>query len=307
MMHATLPIAPKSINRYPSRKAIGFILRWRQRQLLVLSESRLDPLAASICEKLQNQQYLTECLTRSPVKLVRLDPGLGESLLKHWANAGAQAHKAVFLWLPSTWDLPQRKKVQWGIKRFLDIGAAVALLLMLSPVMLLIALLVHQSSPGSIFFRQWRVGERGKLFQIMKFRTMVVNAEQLHWQVMGGQKGLHKCVDDPRVTPIGHWLRTLSLDELPQLLNVLRGEMSLVGPRPWALYDALRIGPDYQHRMNAMPGITGAWQVEARSNLLDLNAVSRKDLEYLHNWSLWGDLKLLLLTVPRVLAGFGAY
>jgi lipopolysaccharide/colanic/teichoic acid biosynthesis glycosyltransferase len=173
--------------------------------------------------------------------------------------------------------------------------------------MAVIALLVKTSSPGPIFFSQWRVGERGKLFRIIKFRTMVVNAEQLHHQVMGHQTGLHKLKNDPRVTPVGRWLRKLSLDELPQLWNVLRGEMSLVGPRPWALYDAVRIGVAQRQRLNALPGITGAWQVNGRSHLLDLHLVNSCDLHYLRTWSLWQDLKFLMLTIPKVLTGFGAY
>jgi len=150
------------------------------------------------------------------------------------------------------------------------------------------------------------VGERGRLFRIIKFRSMVTNADQLHAQVMSGQTGLHKCEDDPRVTTVGRWMRKYSLDELPQLFNVLRGEMSLVGPRPWALYDALRINGNAKRRLNSLPGVTGAWQVSARSTMLNIDAVTECDLQYLRNWSLWSDLKILLMTVPKVLSGFGA-
>jgi len=136
---------------------------------------------------------------------------------------------------------------------------------------------------------------------------MTIDAEEQHHQVMGDQSGLHKLVADPRTTSIGKWLRKYSLDELPQLFNVLRGEMSLVGPRPWALYDALRIDEAGKTRLNALPGITGAWQVETRSQLLDLNAVNKCDLEYLGSWSLIKDLKILLLTIPKVISGSGAY
>jgi lipopolysaccharide/colanic/teichoic acid biosynthesis glycosyltransferase len=173
--------------------------------------------------------------------------------------------------------------------------------------MLGLMLLIRICSPGPVFFRQWRIGERGKLFRIIKFRTMIVDAEKLHHQVMANQKGLHKREDDPRITPLGRWMRKYSLDELPQLVNVLRGEMSLVGPRPWALYDAVRISREGQKRLNALPGITGNWQVKARSNQLDIEAVNHCDLEYLRTWSLWEDLKLLLLTFPKVFSGFGAY
>ena len=121
------------------------------------------------------------------------------------------------------------------------------------------------------------------------------------------QKGLHKLEQDPRITCLGKWLRKYSLDELPQLFNVLRGEMSLVGPRPWALYDALRLEEKGKKRLNALPGITGAWQVTARSKLLDLDAVTNCDLEYLYDWSLVKDLKILMLTVPKVVNGSDAY
>jgi len=129
----------------------------------------------------------------------------------------------------------------------------------------------------------------------------------MHHQVMTDQDGLHKLENDPRVTSVGRWLRRHSLDELPQLINVLRGEMSLVGPRPWALYDVVRISPDLQQRLNALPGMTGAWQVQARSTQLDISVVNRSDLQYLESWSLRRDFKFLLLTIPKVLSGFGAY
>ncbi len=175
--------------------------------------------------------------------------------------------------------------------------------------MLTIAALIKASTPGPVLFRQWRVGQRGKLFRVLKFRTMTVNAEDSHHQVMADQMhtNLHKRDDDPRITPLGRWLRKYSFDELPQLLNVLLGEMSLVGPRPWALYDAVRIRPDLLERLNALPGITGAWQIQARSHLLDIDKVSDLDLDYLRNWSLAKDFKILLRTVPKVLSGFGAY
>ena len=136
---------------------------------------------------------------------------------------------------------------------------------------------------------------------------MYAGSERLHQKLMVNQNGLHKLKDDPRVTPIGRWLRKYSLDELPQLFNVLQGNMSLVGPRPWALYDSVRISPEQRPRLNALPGITGAWQVQMRSTLLDLNAVNQCDLQYLQQWSLKEDLRFLLLTIPKVLSGFGAH
>jgi lipopolysaccharide/colanic/teichoic acid biosynthesis glycosyltransferase len=235
---------------------------------------------------------------------------LGESTLREWAEACNQTGKALYLRLPSAAQLPNKRRgVLWSWKRLLDWSAALLLLTVLSPLFVGIALAIGLTSPGSVLFSQWRVGQRGKLFRVLKFRTMVIDAEQAHHGIMANQAAdcLHKREDDPRITPLGKWLRRYSLDELPQLINVLRGEMSLVGPRPWALYDAVRVRPEMQMRLNALPGITGAWQVEARSTLLDIDAVSDRDLEYLKNWSLRSDFKILLQTVPRVLSGSGAF
>lgn len=291
-------------------------LYWRQRQLLVLehvSPATLDRSRRSQpphLPPLSDLRWLTECLRRSPVRLVRIDAALGEPKLRAWAEACDRAGKALYLKLPSAAYLPQRRTgLRWWCKRALDWVLAVGLLIGFSPVMFAIAIAISVSSPGSILFEQWRVGERGKLFKVLKFRTMRSGAEAAHHQVMANQSKtcLHKRDDDPRVTPLGRWLRRYSLDELPQLINVIRGEMSLVGPRPWALYDAVRIHPEMQVRLNALPGITGAWQVEARSTLLDLDVVNRRDLDYLRNWSLAKDFRILLRTLPRVLSGFGAY
>lgn len=288
-----------------SKSFANYTLKWRQRQLFV-QRTNQDQTPYLPC--LEDQERLSACLERSQVELVRLSSDLSETEIIYWANACRQAGKKVFLQIPSTPLLPKKRaQFTWLCKRLLDQSIAIVALLLLSPLMLGLALLIYNQSPGSILFWQWRVGERGRLFQILKFRTMIEGAEELHHQIMANQPGLHKHKNDPRVTPIGRWMRRYSLDELPQLINVLRGEMSLVGPRPWALYDAIRISPEMRQRLNALPGITGAWQVAARSNLLDINAVTRCDLEYLKSWTFWQDLKILLLTIPKVFEGFGAY
>ena len=244
---------------------------------------------------------------RSIKELVKVDPEVGEQTLKHFADICHKSGKLLCLHLPYAHELPQNNKaIAWSLKRVADWMAALVILICLSPVMLVIAAIVALTSDGPIFFYQWRVGEQGRLFRIIKFRTMISDAEKLHSAVMSGQTGLHKCEIDPRVTPVGRWMRKYSLDELPQLFNVLRGEMSLVGPRPWALYDALRISGHGKRRLNSLPGVTGAWQVSARSTMLDLDDVTDCDLRYLRNWTLWSDLKILLMTIPKVLSGFGA-
>ena len=242
------------------------------------------------------------------IKLFKVESNIGEAKLKDLADVCYRSEKAVFLNLPHANELPQSNSpITWNVKRTLDWLAAFSILLVLSPVMFSLAVIIASSSSGPIFFHQWRIGESGKLFRIIKFRTMITDADKLHHLVMSGQTGLHKCEDDPRITNVGRWMRKYSLDELPQLFNVLLGEMSLVGPRPWALYDALRINGDRKRRLNSLPGVTGAWQVSARSTMLDLDAVTDCDLNYLRNWSLWSDLKILLMTVPKVLSGFGSY
>lgn len=282
-----------------------YVLKWRLGKLVVSSRQGTNQ---PHLPALENRELLVKCLQNSPVRLVLLDPEIDEAQLQLWADACERANKAVFLRLPSAYGLPRmRNPISWSLKRLFDWSVAALLLTALTPLMFALAILIRTYSPGPIFYTQWRVGERGKLFRILKFRTMIVDAEKFHHQVMVNQKGLHKCKDDFRVTPLGRWMRKYSLDELPQLVNVLRGEMSLVGPRPWALYDAIRINKKGQKRLNALPGITGDWQVTARSHLLDLEAVNHCDLEYLRSWSLWRDLKILPLTMLKVISGFGAY
>lgn len=282
-------------------------LKWRKRKLWIEKITSASRYRFTL-PALKRQHWLQECLKRSPVEQVCVDSELGEMGIRVWADACLATKKQIYLRIPSSPAILQNQKsVYWRFKRVMDWCGAAVLLMLLSPILLAVATALKISSPGPIFFRQWRVGRRGRLFQIYKFRTMIVDAERQHHQIMNAQQGLHKREDDPRVTPIGRFLRKYSLDELPQLLNVLKGELSLVGPRPWALYDALRLGETKKERLNVLPGITGAWQVESRSNLLELEAVTKCDLEYLQSWTLKRDLKILLLTVPKVFSGFGAY
>lgn len=280
-------------------------LKWRKKNLWVKS---IAEHAEYSFPALTRKQWIEDCLRNSWVKRVCLDRALGEPGIKLWAETCDRANKPIFLRIPSNSKLPDcRQAYSWRMKRIFDWWAALILLIIFSPVMLAVALVIELSTPGPIFFSQWRVGSRGKLFKIYKFRTMMVDAESQHHQLMVDGNSLHKLAADPRITPVGKWLRKYSLDELPQLFNVLRGEMSLVGPRPWALYDALRLNEADKARLNALPGMTGPWQVGTRSKLLDLNEVTKCDLNYLYSWSLLGDLKLLLLTVPKVISGSDAY
>ena len=194
-------------------------------------------------------------------------------------------------------------------KRALDIAVASTLILLLLPVLVCVAIGIKLSSPGSIFFMQERIGLNKRRFKIYKFRTMVPNAEKLmvdlevHNEVAGP---VFKMKNDPRVTPIGQFLRRSSIDELPQLLNVLKGDMSLVGPRPMAIRDFHGFNEDWQRRRFSMkPGMTCLWQVNGRS-AIPFEQWMLLDLQYMDEWSLWLDLKILFKTVPAVLKGAGA-
>ncbi|MEI7770041.1 MAG: sugar transferase [Chloroflexales bacterium] len=195
------------------------------------------------------------------------------------------------------------------LKRIFDLVASAGLLLVLSPILLLIALLIKLGSPGPVFFAQERIGEHGRRFKMIKFRSMYQDAER-RWAEVARRDAsgnlIHKVVDDPRVTPIGRKLRRTSLDELPQLLNVLRGQMSLVGPRPEMPIVAAEYDPWQWQRLRVPPGITGWWQINGRSNKpMHLN--TEDDLYYIQNYSFWLDLRILLKTVIVVFHGHGAY
>jgi len=196
------------------------------------------------------------------------------------------------------------------VKMLMDFFGALVLLILLSPLFLLIAAAIKFVSPGPVFFRQQRSGLSGAPFTLYKFRTMVSNAEQFKHELeaMNEMRGpVFKVTNDPRVTTIGKWLRRYSLDELPQLFNVLRGEMSLVGPRPLPVDEVKRFNDlAHRRRLSVKPGITCLWQISGRNQIADFKEWVRLDLEYIDNWSLWLDLKILLRTIPAVFAATGA-
>ncbi len=290
--------SPGSINRL-SR----FVFREADQLWLDLSDQKTEDLDA-----LAADSSLPSQLKQSATQGVYLNLDNAQQSLEYWADVCRTSGKVSLVRVPSSRTVFARQsdRLNWSLKRLCDWSAAVVILTLLSPLLLLLALLIKVSSPGPVFFRQWRVGQNGQLFRIFKFRTMTAGAERQHRLVMGQQQGLNKCENDPRVTPLGRFMRKSSLDELPQLLNVLTGEMSLVGPRPWALYDAVQLKPSDRHRLRALPGITGLWQVSVRSKLLDIDRVTGLDLHYIKTWSLINDLKILLKTLPSVIQGRGA-
>jgi exopolysaccharide biosynthesis polyprenyl glycosylphosphotransferase len=251
-----------------------------------------------------------------------------------WSLKAAGIHLRM---IPSETQLPQRSAeikmieeiptsrfkslpifgINFLMKRLFDLVAATIISILLSPLLIATAIAVKKTSSGPIFYRQYRVGLKGNRFQVWKFRTMVENASELQKEleaqneVKGGV--LFKIKEDPRITKIGKFLRKYSIDELPQLINVLQGQMSLVGPRPLPVRDYERSLADMEHfsrerflRYEVLPGITGLWQVKGRSSV-DSDEIFYWDMVYILQWSLALDLKILLQTIKVVIAKEGSY
>jgi exopolysaccharide biosynthesis polyprenyl glycosylphosphotransferase len=192
------------------------------------------------------------------------------------------------------------------LKRSFDVVLSGLLLILLSPLLLAIAIAIKLGSPGKILFRQRRVGRHGEAFEMLKFRSMYRDADQQRDELLhlNEAEGLFKIADDPRITRVGRILRRWSLDELPQLVNVLRGDMSLVGPRPLIAEEDSRIEGYYRRRLDLAPGITGDWQALGSARI-PLDEMVRLDYLYVASWSLWGDVRILLRTIPYVIGRRG--
>lgn len=206
---------------------------------------------------------------------------------------------------------PSVMGTQLLVKRATDLLLAGLALIAVAPLLAVIALAIRLTSPGPIFFRQTRIGQGGRRFTIFKFRTMVPDADKQREALLArsvySDARLFKVVDDPRITPLGGVLRRTSLDELPQLWNVVCGDMSLVGPRPPLPSEVELYQGHHYARFDVKPGITGPWQVSGRNTIQDFDTVIRLESAYIRRWSLWLDLELLCRTVPVVLSGRGAH
>ena len=226
--------------------------------------------------------------------------------------AGARIHTQPVAGLPLIHvDRPTYRGANRILKRSFDIIGSVFLIVVLSPLLLTVAAAVKLTGDGPVFFRQDRVGLNGEVFRMIKFRSMQVDAEARLDKLRDEQRDagnvvLFKLKNDPRVTPIGRFLRRFSLDELPQLFNVVAGDMSLVGPRPPLRSEVDRYRDHERRRMLVKPGITGLWQVSGRSDLTWQDSV-RLDMYYVENWSITGDLVILWKTAKAVLSSTGAY
>lgn len=252
-----------------------------------------------------------------------------ELMLIYWdlRNAGITLHICVLVSNPVSpsesqiWQMPELYTatfappaiagIEFQVKRCFDFLASLLFLLLTFPVYMMIAALIRLDSPGPIFFRQTRIGLQNRPFKVWKFRTMVVNAAELQKELESKNENrdgvLFKMKDDPRITRVGKFLRRYSLDELPQVFNILFGEMSFVGPRPLPLRDVEKFSEHDYIRHAVLPGITGMWQVSGRSNIDNFDDVLRLDMVYIKDWSLWLDLKIILQTVRVVLQKTGAY
>jgi len=247
----------------------------------------LPVLAA--CEREGVEALVRAGIFHTPVFRPEVDSLAGEPVLYYRAQAAPAGHLIV--------------------KRLLDyVGAAVLLVLSL-PLFAIIAAAIKLTASGPVFFRQRRCGLNGRPFDMLKFRSMVCDAEARKAGLAGRNemKGpVFKIHDDPRVTRVGRALRRHGLDELPQLWNVLRGEMSLVGPRPLPVDEVHRFDDDaHRRRLSVMPGLTCLWQVRGRNDIDEFEEWVRLDLEYIDHWSLWLDFKIILATIPAVLLGRG--
>jgi exopolysaccharide biosynthesis polyprenyl glycosylphosphotransferase len=268
----------------------------------VLAERDVDELILTDTGFSQRQLLdLVDQAHRRAVK-VRIAPTTAELLLQRADFVPGSA--PLFELRP-----PALVGTDWAVKRGFDLVVATLVILVGLPIWLLIAALIKATSSGPVFFRDRRVGLGEREFGMMKFRTMYADAadRQAALEAENEASGpLFKIKDDPRVTPVGGFLRRFSIDEMPQVLNVLWGEMSLVGPRPLPIRDYEQLEPWHRKRYSVLPGMTGLWQVSGRIDLT-FDDLVRLDFYYLENWSIWMDITILAKTIPAVLARRGAY
>jgi len=268
-----------------------------------LSRQRLDELIVADAGLDEPEMLeIVEAAHRRGVK-VRVAPRTTELLIERGEYVPGQG-VPLFELRP-----PILAGTDWALKRTFDVAAAAATVVVGLPVWLVIAALIKATSRGPVLYADPRIGLGEDEFRMLKFRTMVAGAagEQGRLEPANEASGaLFKIRDDPRVTRVGRTLRRFSLDEVPNVLNVLRGEMSLVGPRPLPIRDYARLEPWHRRRSNVLPGMTGLWQIAGRSNL-PFDDLVRLDFYYLENWSLWLDVTILAKTMPAVFARRGAY
>lgn len=288
------------VDPYPAADALGGISDFAR----VVTEHRVDTVV--LCGNFSEDLFVTLLLLADAAGCQVL------SLPRFSTMRGFEPHLVWRRGVPLIQLTKQSLRLQHLLfKRALDLIGSLALLLLLLPLLAAIALAVKLSSPGPVFFGQERVGVGGRRFRIWKFRTMVVGADArraaLLEQSIYGDARLFKIPRDPRVTRVGAFLRRTSLDELPQLVNVLLGDMSLVGPRPPIPAEVDLYEEHHYTRFDMRPGITGPWQVNGRNRITDFEQVVQLEMQYLRGWTIWRDIEILLRTVPAVLRMDGAH
>jgi exopolysaccharide biosynthesis polyprenyl glycosylphosphotransferase len=305
------------LGRCPDIKLMGFVDDEPSVPVTETLGRYLGPIAnlPSVCQKIGVDRVLVAFSKSSPTwvteVLRKLDPGARVSVVPRlfelvtWQSQMEELHGLTVMDVAP----PQLGLFSRSVKRCLDLVASTSLLLVLSPLMVAVAVGVKLTSPGPVLFRQDRVGYKGTTFKMMKFRSMRANADQLKLDLRADNEAdgpLFKIRNDHRVTPLGAFLRRTSLDELPQLVNVLFGQMSLVGPRPFVPDESAGIDGWALRRFDVRPGMTGLWQTSGRSDL-PFEELRQLDYAYVASWSLWWDLKILWHTPASMLHGHGAY
>ena len=257
----------------------------------------------------------SESRRRVEVVCVLSELGIHVDLVPSWSDVvGTRFEVNEMEGLPLlTMPRPRLMRTSRRLKRALDLVVGAAALVVLAPVLTACAIAIKLDSPGPVLFRQRRIGRNDRPFEVFKFRSMYVDADsrkdevaRLNYHGGGNDVGMFKIREDPRITRVGRFLRRYSLDELPQLFNILRGEMSFVGPRPLIETEDRQIEGRFRRRLSLTPGLTGLWQAHGRSDI-PFEQMVNLDYLYVTNWSLWGDVKLVMRTVSAVVRGSGAY
>ncbi|MGB3652906.1 MAG: heterocyst development glycosyltransferase HepC [Rivularia sp. (in: cyanobacteria)] len=263
MTISIVPTLDNSLTVSESNSSTYCTLQWRRNQLLVKTNGTIKQPYMPL---LDNHESLKECLKHSSVELVRIDPNLGEEKVKLWANACMSVSMPIYLRISAAQKQPKPTTLLWRLKRLSEWAIASVVLLVVSPLMLMLAVLMRIDAQAPLFERSWYVGERGKLFQLIKYRTFCVNQKN-------DRPRLNTEKASSKTTQLARWMRKYGLDNLPQLLNVIRGEMGLFGSRCWTLEDAVKLTPENQKQLNNLPGIMSSWEVEAEeSNILHLDS-----------------------------------
>jgi exopolysaccharide biosynthesis polyprenyl glycosylphosphotransferase len=281
------------VSEVPSGPAVGDVLRRESVDELVVADAGLDD---------EELMEIVDEAHRRGVK-VRVAPRTTDLLVERGEYVPGQG-VPLFELRP-----PIFAGTQWAVKRAFDLIVASLVIVVGSPLWLLIALVIKTTSRGPVFYADTRLGLGEQPFQMLKFRTMVVDAERRQADLEDANEAtgaLFKIRDDPRVTAVGRVLRRYSIDEVPNAINVVRGEMSLVGPRPLPVRDYALLEPWHRRRYNVLPGVTGLWQIAGRSDL-SFDDLVRLDFYYLENWSIWLDITILFKTLPAVAQQRGAY